>query len=108
MLLRNLTSWDTMITWLAKNGHSEDAIEIFRRFKKVGLKPDNQMFLGVLTACSVVRDIRKGLLHLESMIKTYNLAPSMDNLHCNNKISSSFLGNQSSRRWPQDWKWYIF
>lgn len=37
------------------------------------------MFLGVLTACNVVGDIREGLLHFESMIKIYNLAPSMDN-----------------------------
>ncbi|KAI3752077.1 hypothetical protein L2E82_23237 [Cichorium intybus] len=75
---RNLTSWDTMITWLAKNGHGEDAIAMFTEFKRVGLKPDHQMFLGVFTACSVLGDMREGLLHFESMTKTYNLIPSMD------------------------------
>lgn len=75
---RNLTSWDTMITWLAKNGHGEDAIEMFTEFKKIGLKPDNQMFFGVFTACSAVGDMKEGLLHFESMIKNYDIEPSMD------------------------------
>ncbi|CAI9303245.1 unnamed protein product [Lactuca saligna] len=75
---RNLTSWDTMITWLAKNGHGEDALEMFTEFKKVGLKPDNQMFDGVFAACSVVGDMKEGLLHFESMTKNYNLVLSID------------------------------
>ncbi|KAL8254957.1 hypothetical protein R6Q59_033178 [Mikania micrantha] len=78
MLQRNLTSWDTMITWLAKNGHGEDAIEMFTEFKKIGLKPDNQMFFGVFNACSVLGDMREGMLHFESMSKNYNIAPSLD------------------------------
>ncbi|KAK9080882.1 hypothetical protein SSX86_000024 [Deinandra increscens subsp. villosa] len=78
MSQRNLTSWDTMITWLAKNGHGEDAIDMFGEFKKIGLKPDNQMFFGVFTACSVLGDMREGLLHFESMSKDYNIAPSLD------------------------------
>ena len=70
---RNLTSWDTMITWLAKN-----AIDMFTEFKITGLKPDNQMFHGVFAACSVVGDMKEGLLHFNSMVKNYNLPPSMD------------------------------
>ncbi|KAL7585849.1 hypothetical protein Lser_V15G44773 [Lactuca serriola] len=75
---RNLTSWDTMITEFAKNGRGEDAIKMFSEFEKVGLKPDNQMFHGVFAACSVLGDMKQGLLHFKSMIKTYNLVPSMD------------------------------
>ncbi|KAJ0090767.1 hypothetical protein Patl1_14692 [Pistacia atlantica] len=36
----NLTSWDTMITGLAKNGLGEDAIDCFSQFKRTGLEPD--------------------------------------------------------------------
>ncbi|KAF5779447.1 putative tetratricopeptide-like helical domain superfamily, DYW domain-containing protein [Helianthus annuus] len=72
------TSWDTMITWLAKNGHGEDAIDMFAEFKKIGLKPDNQMFFGVFSACSVLGDMREGLLHFESMSKIYNITPSIN------------------------------
>ncbi|CAN4124475.1 unnamed protein product [Withania somnifera] len=75
---RNLTSWDTMITWLGKNGLGEDAIELFGEFKKTGMKPDDQMFLGVFHACSVVGDIVEGMLHFESMSKDYGIVLSME------------------------------
>jgi pentatricopeptide repeat protein len=74
---RNLTSWDAMITWLAKNGLGEDAIDLFTKFKETGLKPDGQMFIGVFSACSVLGDINEGMLHFESMSKDYSIAPSM-------------------------------
>nr|POE55169.1 pentatricopeptide repeat-containing protein, mitochondrial [Quercus suber] len=48
----NLTLWDTMMTWLAKNGLGEDAIDLFTQFKKTGMKPDGRMFFGVLSTCS--------------------------------------------------------
>ncbi|KAH0743193.1 hypothetical protein KY290_031186 [Solanum tuberosum] len=53
---RNLTSWDTMITWLGKNGLREDAIELF----------------------GVVGDIVEGMLHFESMSKDYDIVLSME------------------------------
>ncbi|XP_021902930.1 pentatricopeptide repeat-containing protein At4g32450, mitochondrial [Carica papaya] len=75
---RNLTTWDTMIQGLAKNGLGEDAIDIFLRFKKAGLKPDGQMFIGVFSACTVLGDIDEGFLHFESMCKDYDLVPAME------------------------------
>lgn len=74
---RNLTSWDTMITWLAKNGLGEDAIDLFYEFKKAGLRPDGKMFIGVFSACSVLGDVDEGMLHFESMTKNYGITPSM-------------------------------
>lgn len=74
---RNLTTWDTMITQLAKNGFAEDSIDLFTQFKNLGLKPDGQMFIGVLSACSVLGDIDEGMLHFESMIRDYGIIPSM-------------------------------
>ncbi|KAL6968102.1 hypothetical protein U1Q18_033905 [Sarracenia purpurea var. burkii] len=75
---RNLTSWDTMITWLAKNGLGEDAIELFTQFKKSGLRPDGPMFIGIFSACTVLGDITEGMLHFESMSKDYGIIPSME------------------------------
>lgn len=74
---RNLTTWDTMITWLAKNGFAEDSIDLFTKFKKTGLKPDGQMFIGVFAACSMLGDSDEGILHFESMSKDYGIVPSM-------------------------------
>ncbi|XVF00464.1 hypothetical protein REPUB_Repub04eG0003300 [Reevesia pubescens] len=75
---RNLTSWDTMITWLAKNGLGEDALDLFSQFKKAGLKPDAKIFIGVLSACCVVGDINEGMLHFASMSSEYGIVPSME------------------------------
>ncbi|PIA42656.1 hypothetical protein AQUCO_02000241v1 [Aquilegia coerulea] len=75
---RNLTSWDTMITGFAKNGHGEDAIDLFTQFKQAGLTPDGQMFMGVFLACSVVCDIDEGMLHFESMSNVYGIVPTME------------------------------
>ncbi|KAM6592504.1 hypothetical protein CsatA_000207 [Cannabis sativa] len=74
----NLTSWDIMITWLAKNGSGWDAIDMFTEFKQAGRKPDGQMFIGVFHACSVVGDIDEGMLHFESMSKEFGIVPTMD------------------------------
>ncbi|KAI9160379.1 hypothetical protein LWI28_007609 [Acer negundo] len=78
MRQHNLTSWDTMITWLAKNGLGEEAVDLFSRFKQAGLKPDGQIFIGVFFACRVLGDTRGGMLHFESMNKDYGIVPSME------------------------------
>ena len=36
------------------------------------------MFIGVLSSCSVLGDIDEEMLHFESMIKDYDIVPSMD------------------------------
>ncbi|XP_071707833.1 pentatricopeptide repeat-containing protein At4g32450, mitochondrial-like [Rutidosis leptorrhynchoides] len=75
---RDVTCWDKMITLFVRNGHGEDAINMFTDFKRIGLKPDSQMFFGVFSACSVVGDMKEGLLHFESMSKQYDIVPSLD------------------------------
>ncbi|TYI49697.1 hypothetical protein E1A91_D12G052500v1 [Gossypium mustelinum] len=75
---RNLTSWDTMITGLARNGLGEDALDLFSQFKQAGLKPDAKMFLGVFYSCGVVGDINEGMLHFLSMSSDYGIVPSME------------------------------
>ncbi|OMO91901.1 hypothetical protein COLO4_18026 [Corchorus olitorius] len=78
MPMRNLTSWDTMITLLAKNGLGEDALDLFSQFKKAGLKPDGKMFIGLFSACGVVGDTNEGMLHFASMSSEYGIVPAME------------------------------
>ncbi|KAE9621534.1 putative tetratricopeptide-like helical domain-containing protein [Lupinus albus] len=74
---RNLTTWDTMMVQLAKNGFAEDSLDLFTKFKKSGLKPDGQMFIGIFNACSMPGDIDEGILHFQSMNKDYGIVPSL-------------------------------
>ncbi|CAK7348482.1 unnamed protein product [Dovyalis caffra] len=75
---RNLTSWYVMITWLAKNGFGEDAIDLFNQFKQGGLKPEAKIFVGLFSACNVLGDINEGMLHFESMWKEFGIVPSIE------------------------------
>ncbi|GAB2269176.1 hypothetical protein Dimus_004106, partial [Dionaea muscipula] len=74
----NLSSWDIMITWLAKNGLGEDAIDMFFQLRESGLKLDGQLFIGVFTACGALGDVTEGMLHFDSMSKVYGIVPTMD------------------------------
>ncbi|PIA30246.1 hypothetical protein AQUCO_05700153v1 [Aquilegia coerulea] len=78
MAERNLTSWDIMIRGLTMNELAEDAIDLFTEFKRAGLKPDGQMFMGVFLACSFLCDVAEGMLHFDSMNKVYGIVPSME------------------------------
>ncbi|KAJ6675043.1 hypothetical protein OIU85_011240 [Salix viminalis] len=60
------------------NGFGEDAIDLFNQFKQGELKPDAQIFVGVLSACNVLGDINEGMLHFESMWKEFSIVPSME------------------------------
>lgn len=74
---RSLSSWDIMITGLVKNDHAEAAIDLFTEFKELGLKPDDQIYLGIFSACSALFDPCEGMLHFESMVKDHGIVPSM-------------------------------
>ncbi|KAA8532685.1 hypothetical protein F0562_032718 [Nyssa sinensis] len=81
MQQRNLTSWDTMISWLANNGLGEDAIELFTQFKEAGLKPDGQMFIGVFSACRILVDMLGSAGYLDEaleFIEKMPMEPSVD------------------------------
>jgi pentatricopeptide repeat protein len=43
-----------MMTWLAKNGSGEDAIDWSVQFSHRGLKPDAQIFAGVFFTCNAM------------------------------------------------------
>lgn len=78
MLLKNLDSWNKMITGLAENGEGEVALQVFSRFIKDGIKPNDITFLGVLKACEYLGDLGKGQEYFESMTRIYGIRPSLE------------------------------
>ncbi|XP_068654541.1 pentatricopeptide repeat-containing protein At4g32450, mitochondrial-like [Aristolochia californica] len=78
MPARNLTSWDNLIAGFAANELGEEAIDIFTRFKRLGLVPDGKLFVGVISACCALNAVDEGILHFESMSKTYGISPMME------------------------------
>ncbi|KAJ7952510.1 Pentatricopeptide repeat-containing protein [Quillaja saponaria] len=80
--IKNLVSWNAMISGYAHNGYSAEVIHLFEQLKmERGVKPDGITFLNVLFACSHNQlQMEVVIQYLESMIKDYGIAPTIE--HC--------------------------
>ena len=45
-------TWDLMIDRLTSNGQGDDGLQLFEEMRKIGLGPNGQTFLAVLSACA--------------------------------------------------------
>ncbi|KAI3704542.1 hypothetical protein L1987_74765 [Smallanthus sonchifolius] len=77
----DIVSWTAMINGYAEHGLSQQAIDLFKRFIEVGLRPDAVTFIGVLTACSHAGLVDLGF-HYFNQIKNYKLRLSKEHYGC--------------------------
>ncbi|KAL3628553.1 hypothetical protein CASFOL_027599 [Castilleja foliolosa] len=82
MPVKNVYSWNSMISGYARHGDGHRALKIFERMKLESQKPDYVTFVGVLSACSHVGLVNQGYEHFESMSKVYKLAPKIEHYSC--------------------------
>ncbi|KAK4396316.1 putative pentatricopeptide repeat-containing protein [Sesamum angolense] len=82
MPLRNVYSWNSMISGYARHGDGHKALEMFSKMKLENQQPDHVTFIGVLSACSHVGLVSEGYDHFESMRKVYNLSPRIEHFSC--------------------------
>ncbi|XP_030455020.2 putative pentatricopeptide repeat-containing protein At5g09950 [Syzygium oleosum] len=82
MPVRNVYSWNSMISGFARHGHGEDALNLFRQMKLSGQPPDHVTFVGVLSACSHVGLVEEGFTHFKAMQEEFGLAPRMEHYSC--------------------------
>ncbi|PWA83276.1 pentatricopeptide repeat (PPR) superfamily protein [Artemisia annua] len=79
---RNDISWNAMITGYSQHGCGDEAINLFEEMKRDGYTPNYVTFVGVLTACSHVRLVGKGLEYFKSMSQDYGLVPQPEHYAC--------------------------
>lgn len=60
MPVRDLTSWNTMISGYVKNGLTRDAFEVFGHMRRVGVVGDGTTMLALLSACGDLMDLKLG------------------------------------------------
>ncbi|XP_010247013.1 PREDICTED: pentatricopeptide repeat-containing protein At1g11290, chloroplastic-like [Nelumbo nucifera] len=60
MSLRDLTSWNTMISGYIKNHESGEALSVFYLMSRVGQRADCTTLLGVLSACADLGALKQG------------------------------------------------
>lgn len=82
MPIRNVYSWNSMISGYARHGHGHRALQLFTEMKQERQPPDHVTFVGVLSACSHVGLVDHGFEHFESMSKIYGLIPRMEHFSC--------------------------
>ncbi|XP_020531158.1 putative pentatricopeptide repeat-containing protein At3g23330 [Amborella trichopoda] len=84
MQVRNVVSWNAMISGLAQNGHADRAILIFENMKTTrrSTKPNESTFIAVLTACCHAGLINRAKTYFQSMVEDYGIGPRLDHYSC--------------------------
>ncbi|KAK4852854.1 hypothetical protein QYF36_000126 [Acer negundo] len=60
MPVRDMLSWNAMISGLSQNGHGKQALELFEEMLAEGTKPDYVTFVNILSACSHMGLVERG------------------------------------------------
>lgn len=82
MPVRNVYSWNSMISGYARHGLGRKALGLFTKMKLSGQAPDHVTFVGVLSACSHVGLVDEGFWHFKSMSEEFGLVPRMEHYSC--------------------------
>ncbi|KAK7327300.1 hypothetical protein VNO80_31541 [Phaseolus coccineus] len=79
---RNVITWTSIISALAKHGFATEALELFYEMLEVGAKPNEVTYIAVLSACSHVGLIDEAWKHFNSMRYNHGISPRMDHYAC--------------------------
>ncbi|KAJ0974618.1 hypothetical protein J5N97_016583 [Dioscorea zingiberensis] len=83
LVQRDVFSWTVMISGLAMNGYSKEALDLFWQMEVlVDVMPNEITFLGVLSACSHGGLVEKGYYYFNYMTKVYGLTPKIEHYGC--------------------------
>ncbi|KAK4848110.1 hypothetical protein QYF36_009451 [Acer negundo] len=74
----NMDSWHLMINGYADNGLGDDGLQFFVQMRTLGMKPNEQTFLAVFSACASADAIEEAFIHFESMKNEFEINPSLD------------------------------
>lgn len=82
MTIRNVVSWNAMISAYAQHGHGKVAVQLFRRMELEGVAPNKITFFGVLSACSFAGLMNEGRNIFDSMSRDHGIAPEAVHFNC--------------------------
>ncbi|WCJ17597.1 Pentatricopeptide repeat (PPR) superfamily protein [Euphorbia peplus] len=82
MKCRDVYSYTAMIVGLAMHGKPERALDMFSDMTRMGVRPDEVTFVGVLSACSHAGMVEEGRRHFKDMTRLYNLKPQTEHYGC--------------------------
>lgn len=80
--VKDLVSWNAMITGYAQNGLGRKAIQIFEDMLKMGTEPDYVTYIAVLSGCSHSGLVSEGQYYFTSMTKDHSISPRPEHFAC--------------------------
>ncbi|XP_073130736.1 pentatricopeptide repeat-containing protein At2g22410, mitochondrial-like [Henckelia pumila] len=78
---RDLVSYNSMIVAYASHGQADKALDLFECLIKLGIKPDDITFVGLLSACAHGGLVKKGWGYFRNM-ELYGLVPTVEHYAC--------------------------
>ncbi|XVF14402.1 hypothetical protein REPUB_Repub09cG0055800 [Reevesia pubescens] len=78
---RNVMAWTTLICGSAHHAYSEKALSFFRAMQKLGVKPNEKTFSGILNECAHEGLVDEGRKYFY-MIKRCGVEPRIQHYGC--------------------------
>lgn len=82
MSKRDVSAWTSAIGAMAMEGNGKRAIELFEEMLRQGVKPDEVVFVVLLTACSHGGSVEQGQNLFSSMEKVHGISPQIVHYGC--------------------------
>lgn len=82
MVVKEVCSWNAMISALSSNGQEKEALDLFEKMKLEGLQPNEVTFVAVLTACARGKLVEHGLELFRLMSEDFGVVPVMEHYGC--------------------------
>ncbi|GAB2274403.1 hypothetical protein Dimus_009169 [Dionaea muscipula] len=81
MIQRDLVSWNSLLSGFAYHGYGQEVIRLFEQMRNMGIQPDKTTILSLLSACSHVGLLEKGLEYLQ-LLRGLDFYESLTPEHC--------------------------
>ncbi|KAK9067848.1 hypothetical protein SSX86_011959 [Deinandra increscens subsp. villosa] len=75
-------TWTTMVSSLAVHGMCKEALALFNKMCVEGTKPDDVMFIAVLSACNHGGLVKEGKTLFNQMVYSYGIKPQIEHYGC--------------------------
>ncbi|OVA02468.1 Pentatricopeptide repeat [Macleaya cordata] len=83
MGIKNVMTWNSMISGLAMNGFGKEALKLFWRMQKMGFEPNSITFIGVLSGCSHSGLVDEGRrIFYNIMTCLFKIRPELEHYGC--------------------------
>ncbi|KAF9598641.1 hypothetical protein IFM89_029891 [Coptis chinensis] len=79
---RTVVSWSAMIGGYTMHGQAEEALKLFSKMSRIGIRPNGVTFIGLSHACSHMGLVDEGCGFFSSMTRYYEIIPQIEHYGC--------------------------